>query len=342
MGDRGQHLSEIDRAIVDLIERRAELLSIGAEGASDSDPSSLVNPEGRVTARGVRRIFNEILRAMPRVGQVPRVAFLGPPGTFSHAAALKAFGSRACYVEAATISGVFDLVERGQADQAVLPIESATGGGVTFTLDGLLEATLTICRELHLEVIHCLVGQQKELSKIERVYSHPQPLDQCRTWLARNLPRARLMVTHSTVLAAQQASEDEASAAICSELAAELNEIPVLRQGIQDSHKNVTRFIIVGGEPRQPTGADKTSLLFSTPHERGALSRVLRVFDEEGINLTRIESRPSQQEMWEYVFYVDLEGHCQDPHVQRALERIEAQCRTTRVLGSYPRGESSP
>lgn len=266
-----------------------------------------------------------------------RVHYFGPAGTFTHMAARAAFGPAAAYAEAGTIAGVFDAVARGHSEFGVVPIENSTEGGVTFTLDSLLENKLKIRSELILDVAQCLVGITSDLEQIRHVYSHPQALAQCRLWLARNLPQAELVISPSTSAAAREVASNPRAAAVSSQLAAELSGLTVIRQGIQDREENATRFIVIAEQDAAPTGSDKTSLFFSTPHERGALRKVLEIFDQEGINLTRIESRPAPKKRWEYVFFVDLEGHRSDPSVARALERLQTQCGMLQLLGSYPK-----
>jgi chorismate mutase/prephenate dehydratase len=201
----------------------------------------------------------------------------------------------------------------------------------------LVEQDVKIRNELILDVAHCLMARHEDMSRIERVYSHPQGLAQCRTWLAKNLPQAQLVVSPSTGAAARQAAADEGAAGVASRLAAELNGLRILHDNIQDQAQNATRFIVLGFEDGPKTGNDKTSLVFSTPHKKGALRAVLEIFDQEDINLTRIESRPYGGRMWEYAFFTDVEGHRTDPSVERALERLTATCGKVKVLGSYPR-----
>ncbi len=266
-----------------------------------------------------------------------RVHYFGPPGTFTHMAARAAFGATASFADTGTIPGVFEAVARRQADFGVVPIENSTEGGVTFTLDSLLENEVQICRELILDVSQCLVGVNEDLEQLAFVYSHPQALAQCRLWLAKNLPHAECVISPSTSAAAREVASNPRAAAVSSQLAAELSGLQVIRRGIQDREENATRFIVIAEHDAPASGADKTSLFFSTPHERGALRKVLEIFDEEGINLTRIESRPAPKKRWEYVFFVDLEGHRSEPPVARALGRLQAQCGMLRVLGSYPK-----
>ena len=268
-----------------------------------------------------------------------RVAYMGPPRSFSHAAALQAFGDSAELVATRTIPDAVEAANEGNADLAIVPIENSTEGGVNATLDALFDSNLTICGEHVIEVELCLLAQNMDLSLIRRVTSHPQPLGQCKNWLRQHLPRAEVVVAPSTTTAAQEAVNDPHTAAVGSRLAAELGLL-VVRERIQDHEGNATRFVVVGKQLTSPSGSDKTTLVFSTPHERGALRSVLEVFDEEGLNLTRIESRPLRGQLWQYAFFTDLEGHRDDPAVLRALERLRQHGAMVRVLGSYPRAQT--
>lgn len=270
-----------------------------------------------------------------------RVAYMGPPRSFSHAAALQLFGESAQFVITRTIPDAIEAADEGEADVAIVPIENSTEGGVNATLDGLFDSSLTISAEFVLEVELCLLAQGTDLGMIRRVTSHPQPLGQCKNWLRQHLPLAELVVAPSTTSAAQDALKDAHTAAVGSRLAAELGLL-VVRERIQDHEGNATRFVVVGKQLTSPSGYDKTTLVFSTPHERGALRRVLEVFDAEGLNLTRIESRPLRGQLWQYAFFTDLEGHRNDPAVQRALEQLRQGGAMVRVLGSYPRARSTP
>lgn len=360
MQELRERIDAIDDAILDLIEQRARTAEeVGR--VKQSSGRSMHDPEreqriferlekkhadgGNVFPRSsLRPVFREIISACLSMEQEVTVSYLAPPGTFTHMAALAAFGLSARYVEAASIAGVFDAVTRKSTQYGVVPIENSTEGGVTFTLDSLLDSSLMIRNELVLDVSQCLIGRHAELARIQRVYSHPQGLAQCRHWLAKNLPTAQLVVSNSTSAAAREAAADDASAAVASRLAAEIHGLTVIREGIQDRPRNATRFIVLAEHDAPPTGRDKTSLVFSTPDERGALKRTLEIFEDERINLTRIESRPGAGALWEYVFFTDLEGHRTDPPLARALERLEGQCRMVKVLGSYPRfvGEEAP
>lgn len=269
----------------------------------------------------------------------PRVAFLGPAGTFSYEAVRAHFGADAVGVAAASIPAVFEAVVRGDADCGMVPIENSIEGGVTFTQDALLETTLGVSGEVMVDVEQCLLSDAPELGSVQRVYSHPQALAQCRKWLAAHLPRAAHVPMASTVAAAELVKGDVAAAAVASRLAAGLVGVPVVSTAIQDRKPNITRFVVLGpgGADPEPTGHDKTSLVFSTRDERGALVRALRHFDAADINLCRIESRPRSGETWQYVFFVDFEGHMRDENVRRALEALRAESDMVRLFGSYPR-----
>jgi chorismate mutase/prephenate dehydratase len=223
----------------------------------------------------------------------------------------------------------------------MVPFENSTEGGVTFTHDTFLTSDAKICGEFLFDVTVCLLGHPIELSKVERVYSHPQPIAQCRGWLGQHLPQAQIISMPSTTAAAQEAAKDPTSVALASHLAAELHGLDVLAESIQDLAVNVTRFVLLAKEDAPPTGRDRTSLVFSTPDERGALLTALRVFYAAGLNLSRIESRPGREKLWEYVFFTDIEGHRDDPAVAAAIEELRKVSRMVRVLGSYPQARKS-
>lgn len=265
------------------------------------------------------------------------VAFFGLPGSFTHAAARSVFGSAADYRESSTISLAFESVASGAAEYGVVPIENSTEGGVNQTVDQLMQHDVRICGEVVLDIQQCLLGKATSLDQITRVASHPQGLAQCRLWLEQHLPHAVQVPALSTTAAAHDAVNDPTLAAISGPLAAELTGLSVIRAGIQDSVENATRFLVIAKRDAERTGRDKTSLVFTTAHSRGALRQVLEVFDHAGINLSRIESRPAPGKRWEYVFLTDLEGHRDDPAVAQALATLTLSCSMLRVLGSYPR-----
>lgn len=269
----------------------------------------------------------------------PTVAYLGPVATFTHQAARKAFGESASYIPSETIEGVFAMVQDGQAQRGVVPVENSNEGAVTSTMDLLVESSLVIVGEIILPIRLMLLSRETVTAGIRTVYSHPQALAQCRKWLADHLPDAALASTRSTAEAAALCQTEGGAAAVAGQLAGELYSLPVLEGDIGDWEENLTRFLVFSGEPVSPTGNDKTSLVFSIKDRVGALYEMLLPFSGGGINLTKIESRPSKKKAWDYIFFVDFEGHKDDPMVKETLERLSDLCLFVKVLGSYPKGE---
>lgn len=345
-------IDSVDEQLLSLLAERAELVARVAEakregGLATVDPERenavlsrlLERGAGRFPREAILAVFREIMSASVSLQATVRVAYLGPAGTFSHLAARTLFGYAPSYLEEATIEGVFDAVTRGRASYGVVPLENSSEGSVASAIDGLLSGGCVIRREVVLPIVHCLMGIAPGLSHVERVYSHPQALAQCRGWLGRALSDAQLVHTASTAAAVQQARHDPSGAAIGSSLASELYGLPILAQGVHDHAQNQTRFVMIGTEPARPTGDDRTTLAFSIQDDRrrGSLRRTLACLEQSGVNMTRIESRPSRVEPWRYVFVLDVEGHADDGEVARALEALTAQCEWVRVLGSYPR-----
>jgi chorismate mutase/prephenate dehydratase len=297
------------------------------------------NP-GPFPSEAIRAVFQEIFSACLTLEKKVRVAYLGPEGTFSHQAVKRQFGLSARATPMGTIPAVFDEVERGNADFGVVPVENTTEGIVHHTLDSFMESDLKVSAEIALEVNMCLLARAGvELGQIERVYSIPIALGQCRRWLATNLPRATMVETRSTADAARQAHDDARGAAVASEMAARLHDLHVVRRKIEDLAHNMTRFLLIGRQQAEPTGRDKTSVLLVTRDEPGILFRTLGAFAQRGLNMTKIESRPSRRRPWEYVFFLDIDGHESDPAVAAALAEVRAACESVKVLGSYPKAE---
>jgi chorismate mutase/prephenate dehydratase len=347
-----KRIDAIDDQLLALLDERASVaeeigtIKRGAGAATLHDPEREERVLGRLAAKGagrfprsaIRSVFREVISACLSLEQPVAVAFLGPEGTFAHMAARHLFGLAAHYREATTIDGVFDAVRTGDAAYGVVPVENSTEGSVTTSADALIDGNLLVRQELVLDVSQVLLARAGlNLSSIDRVYSHPQALAQCRVWLAKNIPSAQLVQTTSTSAAAREALGDERGAAIGSKLAAEIYGLETLREGIHDRPENATRFFVLAKKDAPRTGKDKTTIAFSVKDGRGALRNVLGVFDDAGINLTRIESRPSRQKRWDYVFLADLEGHREDETVARAIADLGSQCDMVKVLGSYPR-----
>jgi chorismate mutase/prephenate dehydratase len=268
-----------------------------------------------------------------------KVAYLGPQATFTHLACMKNYGDSVRYVPVKNISDVFEAVERGHVHYGVVPVENSTEGVVNYTLDMLLDSDLKITSEILLEVSHHLMSLSGEMDRVRKIYSHPQPAAQCRSWIENHLSHIPIIDAESTARAAQMAAEDPAAAAIASEAAVKIYGLRLIQKRIEDNVNNFTRFLSVSRELASRTGFDKTSIVFSFKNRAGALFNVLRPLSEHGINLTKIESRPSKKKAWEYVFYVDLEGHVNDPPVKEALDVLQEGCFFLKVLGSYPRAQ---
>jgi len=293
--------------------------------------------QGPMSDAHVRAIYREIMSAAISLELESSIAYLGPPTTFTHQAALSKFGQSLRYIPCDTIEQVFENVEKGNAQYGVVPIENSIEGGVTATQDRLTRTPLKITAEVYMPIHHCLIVQPGE-EQPERVCSHPQALAQCREWLERNLPGVDLVPTRSTASAAERVKEDPKTAAIASRLAAEEFGLEILHENIQDLSGNTTRFLVMGEAFGPPSGNDKTSTFFGVKHATGALFKSLEPLHLSGLNLTKIESRPSKQRAWEYTFFVDLEGHAEDPKVKEALDQLAEHCIEFTILGSYPAG----
>ena len=293
---------------------------------------------GPLTTPLVRGLFREIISVSRSLEAPMRVAYLGPAATFSHIAARQQFGPAVDYRPAPTVAEVFQDVERGRADVAVVPIENSTEGMVANTLDLLVDSPLSICAEISLAIRHCLLGRPgTTLQTIERVAAHPQALAQCRRWLTTRLPGVPVEEETSNARAAERAGVEPGTTAIAGAAAATTYGLDVLAEAIQDGASNFTRFLVLGRHDcPDPSGDDKTSLLFSVTDEVGILVRMLRPFSAHGIDLIKIESRPLRERPWEYYFFLDLKGHRRDARVRRALAWVERRALRAKVRGSYP------
>lgn len=293
--------------------------------------------QGPLSNEEIARLFREIMSACLALEQTMNIAFLGPEGTFTQEAALKHFGHSVATMPMAAIDEVFREVESGTAHYGVVPVENSTEGVVNHTLDMFMNTSLNICGEVELRIHHHLISKNDKLDGIKKVYSHQQSLAQCREWLDANLPEAERVAVSSNAEAARLASREKHAAAIASDTAAILYKLNILQSNIEDEPDNTTRFLIIGKQVVEPSGADKTSLLISADNRAGALYRLLSPLVTHKISMTRIESRPSRRGMWDYVFFVDIEGHCEDENVKTALKELEAESSMLKVLGSYPR-----
>lgn len=346
-----KRIDSLDDGILALLAERAGVakdiaeLKRAAEVATFHDPERERRVLDRLVEKGgkqfppdaIRAVFREVMSACLSLEKQLRVAYLGPEGTYSQLAARRLFGLQAQYRECATIDAVFDATSSGDTTYGVVPFENSTEGAVSMTSDALLESSLLIRQEFVLPIAHCLLSQATSLSRITTLYSHPQALAQCRQWIGKHLPRATVVQTTSTAAAARETKLDDRAGAIASEIAAEIEGVPIVRAGIQDRAENATRFVVIGKTDAPPTGTDRTTLAFGVADQKGALRRILSVLEDNGVNLTRIESRPNRTKAWHYVFLVDVEGHRTDAGLAKALKAVGKSSDFVKVMGSYPR-----
>jgi chorismate mutase/prephenate dehydratase len=344
-------IDSLDAQLLDLLNRRAKCAQqVGEIKARHGDAGFIYRPEreaqvlrriqdinpGPLSNDSVTWFFREVMSACLSLEQPLGVAFLGPLGTFSESAATKHFGHAARLMPQISIDDVFREVEAGHADYAVAPIENSTEGAIGRTLDLLLTTPLKICGEVVLRIHQHLLSNSTSLSEIKKVYSHAQSLAQCHEWLNRSLPDAQRISVGSNAQAAQLAAAEPGAAAIAGEAAAERYQLPKLAASIEDEPNNTTRFVVLGRQESGASGRDKTSLIMSAHNRTGALSTLLAPFSDAGVSMTRLESRPARHTLWEYVFFVDIEGHRDEAPVRAALEELARRAAYLKVLGSYP------
>jgi chorismate mutase/prephenate dehydratase len=347
-------IDEIDSHILRLLNRRAELvIEVGRQKVERNLTFHVPQREEEIYARlaaensgpfpsgAIRPVFREVISASLSLEHPLRAAYLGPRATFSHLAAMRQFGLSAQLHAMRSIGEIFTEVEKGNADYGVVPVENSIEGVVSHTLDMFVDSPLKISGEVIVEAALHLLSRAKSLAEVRKILSHPHALAEARRWLETHLPQVPAIETSSTAAAAETAATEPGVAAIASELAGSLYDLAILQRRIEDHPNNLTRFLVIGREAAAPTADDKTSILFSIKDRVGALSRMLRPFAESQINLTKIESRPAKKRVWEYVFYVDFEGHASEPRVEAALQGIRDECIFLKVLGSYPRCPSS-
>jgi chorismate mutase/prephenate dehydratase len=346
-----QAIDKLDKKIVALLNQRTQhVLKIGSLKLSAGEEIYAPHRElavldrvcksnsGPITNAGLRAIYREIMSSALSLEKTMTIAYFGPEATFTHQAAIKKFGSSLNYSPHKTIADVFTEVSKGRADYGVVPVENSTEGMVTHTLDMFVESELKIVSQIVLRIQQCLISNSR-IDQIKKIYSHPQPIAQCRQYLQLHLPQAEIIETSSTTRAAELATGQGGTAAIASALAAERYGLKILEKDIQDSSSNATRFFVLGRQCSPPTNHDRTSLMLSIADRVGALHRALTPFNKYKLNMTRIESRPNKKKAWEYFFFVDCDGHYLDKKLSKALVEIEKECNFVKVLGSYPNGE---
>lgn len=339
--------TDLDRALLEGLNRCAAesvrtsgdapertLIEILADDEARIRAAVAANP-GPLPATVVQAVMREMLSGVRGLRQPVRVIYLGPEYSFSHLAAVQQFGQSAELVPVATIAAVFDAVQRRQADFGVVPIENSTDGRVTDTLDMFARMRVRICGDVQLRIHHCLLGRCKR-TEIREVYSKPQALSQCRTWLARHLPNAALLEASSTAVAARLAAEKPGTAAIASRQAGIQQGLDLIAENIEDNPHNVTRFAVIGDHVPPRTGSDRTAVMFEVPHQPGSLADAMMIFKRRKLNLTWIESFPMPNTPSEYLFFVEFQGHASDANVKRGLADLGRQVVRVEVLGTYP------
>lgn len=344
-----KRIDDLDGQILELLNERARYAQrIGELKRNTSAPFYVPEREkavfdkirthnqGPLSESAVQSIYREIISAIRALEKPISVGFLGPRDTFSHMAALRVFGASAEYRPLPSFADIFTEVERGRIDYGIVPVESSMGGSVSDTLDLFINSDLKIINEVLLHVTQNLLARCA-ITEITRVYSKDNAFLQCRNWLRANLPNAELIEVSSTAEAARRASVEDRAAAIASRLAAQTYSLDILTERIEDTPHNFTRFLVLGRQMVKPTGDDKTSVLIAVQDRPGALFKLLLPFADAGINLTRIESRPSKLKAWEYVFFIDLLGHAEDEAIKQALESVAEYAKNLKVLGSFPR-----
>jgi chorismate mutase/prephenate dehydratase len=350
--DLAAHRAAIDRLddaiLAALAERARHAQAIGHLKAGAGGPTwrpereaqviarlVAANP-GPLTAEHVAGIFRQVMAACMSLEQKLKVSYLGPAGTFSHAAVARQFGEFVEAVPHASIDEVFRAAEAGRVDYAVVPVENSTEGAVGRTLDLMCATEMTVCGEVKLRIRQNLMSRAAALADVKKVYSHAQSLAQCVQWLARNLPAATRVAVASNAEAARLASDEPGAAAIAGELAAKLYDVPIIAPHIEDEPNNTTRFWVLGRQQVPPSGRDETSLVMSAPNKPGAVHHLLEPLARHGVSMTRFESRPARTGLWEYLFFVDVAGHRSDPPVAAALAELAQRAPFLKLLGSYP------
>jgi chorismate mutase/prephenate dehydratase len=351
LSDHRKAIDKLDERLLELLnERTQHVLAIGEIKTKAGEEIYAPHRElavlqrlaklnkGPISSESVKAIYREIMSSALSLEKSMTIAYFGPEATFTHQAAIRRFGASLRYSPQKTITDVFAEVGRNRADYGVVPVENSTEGVVTHTLDMLVDSDLQIVSQIVMPIQQCLLSNAQRRS-IKKLFSHPQALAQCRTWLQNNLPHVEIIEASSTTRAAELASQEANAAAIASSLAAERYNLRILEADIQDNTSNITRFLVLGRQCSPPTGHDRTSIVFSIAHQVGALHSALAPLRRYKINMTKIESRPNKRKAWEYYFFVDCDGHVNERKLARALQDLAKYCKFLRVLGSYPNTE---
>ena len=345
-------IDKIDDQLLKLINRRGALaIQIGKEKSRQNTTSHFhvphrereiidrlkLNNKGPFPAEAVESVFREVFSATLALEKPLKIGYLGPETTFSHQAAIKYFGHSSSFTPFANIESIFSSVEQGECHYGVVPVENSIEGVINLTLDCFVDSPVLICDEMILGISLNLLSKEKSLGKIRKIYSHPQPLAQCRNWLNQSMSGIEQVPASSTAHAAKLAKQNQKSAAIAGKLAAEMHQLNIIAENIQGRSENHTRFLVISPDKARKAKRNKTSIMFSIKDESGSLLKALQLFAKNKINLTKIQSRPLRNRPWEYLFYLDFEGHIEDRTVSRVLEALGGMCLFLRVLGSYPK-----
>jgi len=343
-------IDAIDTELIRLLNERADIVhEVGElkkrEGLEIYAPEReemllqrlVAKSHGRLPEKSIRAIYREIMSAALALEEHLKIAYLGPEGTWTHQAAIRKFGHSVELRPQPSFADVFDQVARRLADYGVVPIENSTEGAVTHTLDLFADSPLKIYGQILLPIENNLMAKCRR-EEIDQIYSHPQILAQCRGWLGKNFPKIQPVEKSSSAVAAEIAREEPGAAVLGGSLLADLYGLTILERSIQDLATNATRFLVISHKTCPPTGNDRTSVMFSVRDEPGSLHKALEPFEQFAINMSKIESRPSKRRAWEYFFFVDIAGHCDDPELAEVLKQLEKHCSFVKVLGSYPAG----
>ncbi len=346
-------IDTLDENIIQLLSRRASIAVDIAKIKAQAGMKSFYDPvrekqvynritdlnQGPLPDKALQSIYKEVMSATLALEQPLQVAYLGPQTTFTHMACLQHFGNGASLLPCDSIDSVFSMVEKRRADYGVVPVENSTEGVVNHTLDRFVDSDLAICGELFVEVTHHLLSTT-DIEKVTKLYIHPQTEAQCRTWLRKNLPGIELCEVYSNARAAECAAADSCSAAVAGKLAANHFGLNILAEHIEDSSSNRTRFLVISHTPlTEASGRDKTSIIFSVRHQAGALYKALHPFERHAVNMTMIESRPTKKRPWEYIFFIDVQGHHTYPDIVESLKEMKEHALFIKILGSYPEAD---
>jgi chorismate mutase/prephenate dehydratase len=351
ISDLRKQIDTIDDKLLELLNQRIKIaIDVNKEkkktAASVYYPSreaAIVNRlmrlnKGPLKNEFIKYIFKEIFSASRASVTPPKIAFLGPEGTWAHQAALLEFGNSSPLLPAKNISEIFNEVEYSNCDFGVVPIENSMEGTVPQTLDRFIDSNLLIAREIFVPITYVLAAKERTvLNDIKKVYSHPQAIAQCRRWIREKLPNAMTVDTDSTSQAAKIVQQASSSVAIVSELAARLYKLKILANRLEENPNNVTRFVVIGKIMPDRTDNDKTSIIFAVKHRAGTLYSALKPFSDYRVNLTKIESRPLKKKAWEYLFFVDIDGHIEDQKIKKAIASLKQHTVFFKFLGSYPK-----